>query len=1190
MAPDADTQPELWQTIDQWMDSPEFRRVMQDEFPEDAPEWLDPVSRRHFLTLMGASLALAGVTGCNPSFKPASQRKAVPYVKKPEGLSPGVPLFFPTAFSLGGLGLGVIVRSNEGRPTKVEGNPSHPGSLGATDIYAQGALLNLYDPERSRQVLRGGNEPTSWEKLRAALAGVMEAQKAKRGAGLRVLTEPTSSPTLAALMGELKAQLPEAKWVQFDPVNRDNAHRGARLAFGRYVTPLYKLDAADVLLFLEADTFGSGPAGVRMAHDAAKRRKVRVGEHKKPQDGVSPDRLNRVYAVESMPTTAGAVADHRLPLKPSEIESFVRELAKELGVAGSPPAGPLPDLARQWVKPLADDLRRANGNASVVPGDTLSPAAHALVHAINQKLGAFGKTVTFADPILAEMTGPGADAVADMTGSLKALVEEMKAGKVDALLILGGNPAFTAPADLEFAKTLDELRKAHDEKRKAEPDAARKRAFATVHLGQYHDETAWLCDWHVNEAHYLETWGDVRAYDGTVTVQQPLIAPFTGGKSVLEVLATLLDKQPQDPRLLVRATWEKHFADRKLSGDFDTFWHTALERGVVEGTAAAAVQVGDVTLADEVRNAPAPAGGGREVAFRQDPTLYDGRFANNGWLQELPKPITKLTWDNAAIVSPGTAEALGIVHHLDGGLIQGNYRYTWRGGEHGQLETDKIEIAVGNRRVKAAVFILPGHADDVITLHVGYGRERAGKIGTGTGFNAYAIRTTAGLWSAPVADARRVGERYTLSCTQGQYSMQGRRPARWGTAEQVRAELRSPEFTGHHKHVFDFANNPPVAAAERDLIHQLVPGTADERERNIGKGWIKRGPHDHAHHDEPKTAAADGKKDHHHEHDKRMVPLTLYDKNLPVPHSVQYRRWGMAIDLGACIGCSACVIACVSENNTPVVGKDQVNRGRAMHWLRIDRYFAVPGEAGGTKKVEPSDRWAALKGNPAGVGVYVQPLMCVQCEKAPCEVVCPVGATVHSAEGLNDMVYNRCVGTRYCSNNCPYKVRRFNFLQYADYASDSTLKLVNNPEVTVRTRGVMEKCTYCVQRIRNAEIEAEREHDNPARPKVRMPDDSIRPAILDGEIKTACQAACPTYAITFGDLNYSRYQPVKKAANGRYEDAGEQFDESEVARWKLEPSSYGLLAELNTMPRTSYLAAVRNPNPVIENLLRQRGA
>lgn len=1139
MAPASEQPPELWQNIDQWMDTPEFRTMMENEFPEDAPEWLDPVSRRRFLTLMGASLALAGAAGCNPSLKPASQKKAVPYVKKPEAITIGVPLHFPTAFSLGGIGVGVLVKSTEGRPIKVEGNPSHPASAGATDIYTQGSVLDLYDPDRSRALLHEG-QPTSWDKARISLAALLAQAKETRGAGLRFLTQPSSSPTVAALMAELLDTLPQARWIQYDPVNSDNAHQGAKLAFGKYATPHYKLDEADVLLFVEADTFGSGPEGLKIARDAMKRRKLRVAEDRKRTDGVSADRLSRIYSIESMPTTAGMVADHRLPLKPSEIDSFIREIAKAVGVEGAPAAGPLPELAKQWVEPLVKDLQSAGGNIAVVAGPSVNPTVQALVHAINQKLGAFGKTVTFAEPVLTGMTGKDADTVGNMTASLKGLVDEINEGKVESLFILGGNPVFTAPADLEFGKALEKVK-------------------TCIHLGAQADETALLCQWHIPETHYLETWSDVRGPDGTVTVQQPLIAPLTGGRSLIELLAFLLDKQPLDPRQVVQATWQKWFTDNKKEGDFETFFHGVLEQGIVPDTAVKAVEITAVTLADAVKNAPAPKSEGREIQFRQDPTIYDGRFINNGWLQELPKPVTKLTWDNAAIVSPATADKLGV-----------KINYPWTAGEHGRTETDRVELAVGDRKVKAAVFILPGHADDVITVHLGYGREITGKVGKDTGFNAYAIRTSTGMWTASLTDAKRVGDRTFLACTQGQHAMEGRRPARHGTKEGVKSELG--DIKSHKKHAFDFANNPPVAAAERDLMVELVPGSAAERERHVEKGWIKPGAHAHDH---------DHDHEHEHKHDERLIPLTLYDKNTPTPYNVQYRRWGMAIDLGACIGCGTCVAACVAENNIPVIGKTEVTRGRAMHWIRVDRYFAVPAESGGTKKMGDSERWEALKASTASVTMHPQPVPCQQCEKAPCEVVCPVAATVHSADGLNDMVYNRCVGTRYCSNNCPYKVRRFNFLQYADYASDSTMKLVNNPEVTVRTRGVMEKCTYCVQRIRNAEIEAEREHADPSRPLVQMPDGSYRPAILDGEIKTACQTACPTAAIAFGDLNYSQFQPVKKTAEGKYEAYGERFPESEVARWKLEPTNYGLLAELNTMPRTSYLAAVKNPNPAM---------
>ncbi|MGL4421776.1 MAG: 4Fe-4S dicluster domain-containing protein, partial [Gemmataceae bacterium] len=596
---------------------------------------------------------------------------------------------------------------------------------------------------------------------------------------------------------------------------------------------------------------------------------------------------------------------------------------------------------------------------------------------------------------------------------------------------------------------------------------------------------------------------------------------------------------------IVKATWQKWFLEAKKGTDFDTFWHQSIESGVVAGTASPVVPNVTVTLDGQVKAAPAIAtkAGELELQFRADPTIYDGRFNNVGWLQELPKPITKITWDNTAIMSPATADKL---------KVQFEFKYT--GGEQGRTEIDKVEIKIGGQTLKIAAFILPGHADDVITLHLGYGRTNVGEVGKNTGFNTYSIRSTTNFGFGAGAEVTGTREKYFVACTQGQHAMEGRRPARHGTVNEVKEELAA--IKKHEKHAFEFADNPPVAAAEKALMRPLLPGTPEERERLVSIGWLKKDPHEHKH---------DHEHAHEHKHDERLLPLTLVDD---VKVNKQYRRWAMAIDLGACTGCSACVVACVAENNIPVLGKEEVTRGRAMHWIRVDRYFSVTEENGGTKRVNAENRWELLKAKNVPVALHFQPVNCQQCEKAPCEVVCPVGATIHSNDGLNDMAYNRCVGTRYCSNNCPYKVRRFNFMQYANYDKDTTLKLVNNPEVTVRTRGVMEKCTYCVQRIRNAEIEAEREHANPNRPKAAMPDGSIRPVILEGEIVTACQAACPAKAISFGDLNYDQYEV-----------GGKRLPMSEVARWKYEPTNYGLLAELNTMPRTSYLAAVKNPNP-----------
>jgi molybdopterin-containing oxidoreductase family iron-sulfur binding subunit len=1215
MARDFDTQPEQgggpapdqWQGLDQFLGSPEFEKVLRDEFPEDAAEWLDPVTRRRFLTLMGASLTLAGVNGCNPSLKPASQKKVLPYVRKPDAVEPGVPAFFATAVGHDGFGTGVLVKSTEGRPIKVEGNPSHPDSRGSTSVFMQASVLGLYDPDRSRQVLNGGN-PSTWDKAKLALTRLVEAARANNGAGFRVLTGTVTSPTLADLLGRLKGQLRDMKWVQYEPAGRDNAVRGTRLALGRYLTPVYDFTKANRILSIDSDYLGARcPGDIKYTTDTMGRRKLRMShEPGTAGDGVALDALSRIYAVESAPTNTGAVADHRFAVKPSEVESFVRELAKAVGVTGAPAAGPLPDALRAALPAIVKDLQAVaaapgGGGVAVIAGDGVSAAGHALVHAINAKLGAVGKTVTYHEPVVAGLAGPDADAVADGVGSLKALVADMTAGKVDTLLVLGGNPVYDAPADLGFAKALEKVK-------------------TKVHAGLYADETGVLCDWHVPTAHELETWGDVRAFDGTVTIQQPLIAPLHGGHSPLEVVGTLLSVESTDPYGLVQGYWRGQydaarkgdanarpaFALKDLPGEFEVFWHKAVEKGVIDGTAAPAVSPAPaVTLADEVQKAPAPATNKDqlEIAFRPDPTVHDGRYANNAWLQELPKPLTRLTWDNAALVSPATADRLGC--GIDyGGFLRGNFPLSMgTGGEHGRTEAQMVKLTVGGAELKVPVFVVPGMAEGVIALHLGYGRTRAGKVGDGTGFNAYLLRRTDGMWAAgglePSKTAVRTGEKFVLACTQGQHAMEGRRPARWGTVADVRGERKDgltpeDEFNKHKRHAFDFADNPPVAGAERNLIRLNTPGTPEERER-LAVQYEGRyvntlhtaGEHGHA---EDEKSAHD-----RHEHDARIVPLTLIPD---ITKNKLYRRWGMAIDLGACTGCTACVIACQAENNTAVVGKTEVTRGRIMHWIRVDRYFAVNradstaadakvrekeegGEHGGTRKMDAESRWEALKKYGAEVTTHFQPLPCMQCEKAPCELVCPVNATAHSADGLNDMVYNRCVGTRYCSNNCPYKVRRFNFLQYANY-TQGVSTLVNNPEVTVRTRGVMEKCTYCVQRIRNAEIEAEREHDNPDRPLVRMPTGEVRPLIKDGEVRTACQAACPGRAISFGDLNYDQYQPVKavkKDGKTEYENAGGRLGFSEVSRWKLEPTNYGLLSELNTMPRTSHLAAVRNPNP-----------
>jgi MoCo/4Fe-4S cofactor protein with predicted Tat translocation signal len=978
---------EFWRTLEERAGDPAFQERLYNEFPSEIEAITDPVARRTFLKLMGASLALAGVTACTKQ----PPEKIVPYVRQPEELIPGRPLFYATSMAVGGVATGLLVENHEGRPTKIEGNPLHPGSLGATDVFAQAAILGLYDPDRS-QTLRNLGEIRPWSAYLGAINAALTAQKPLKGAGLRILTESVNSPTLAAQIRDLLSRFPSAKWHQWDPASRDNARAGAKLAFGEYVDAQYHFDQADVILSLDADFLGAGPGGLRYARDFSKRRRPEDAEH-----------MNRLYAIESMPTSTGARADHRLPMKPSAIEGAARAIAAAAGVAGARPAGAAQDKEQKWIAAVAKDLLGHRGRSLVIAGESQPPAVHAIAHAMNQALGNAGKTVVYTKTAEAEPV--------NQLESIRDLVADMNAGKVDLLVIIGGNPVYTAPADLKFADALNKVQ-------------------LRSHLSLYDDETSALCQWQIPEAHFLEAWSDARAFDGTTSIVQPLIAPLYGGKSAHEVLAAMSDRPERSGHDLVRDHW-------KIDKD-DTAWRRWLHDGVMPNTAYASANVtANAAAVGSGPMSPATPAGALEISFRNDPSVLDGRFANNGWLQELPKPITRLTWDNAVITSPATAARL-----------KGSEYPAFQGGEHGQIIADVVELKLQGRSVRGAMFAVVGHPDDCVTVHLGYGRSRGGRVAAGAGFNANAIRTSSALSFGSGVELTKTGDTFSLACTQYHHLMEGRGLVRAATREEY---LRDPKSV----HEGPGMEPPP-----------------------------------------PKT-------------------LTLYPE-------VKYDgyKWGMAIDVNACIGCNACVVGCQSENNIPVIGKEQVLRGREMHWLRVDTYYRGQAE------------------NPE---TYFQPVPCMQCENAPCEVVCPVGATAHSSEGLNDMVYNRCVGTRYCSDNCPYKVRRFNFLLYQDFDTPA-LKLGRNPDVTVRSRGVMEKCTYCVQRINAAKIDSEK-----ADRKVR-----------DGEIKTACEQACPADAIVFGNLN---------------------DPESRVAKLQAETRNYALLAELNTRPRTTYLAAVRNVNP-----------
>lgn len=1030
-----------WRTLEELADSAAFQEVVEREFPEQAASWSSAVSRRQFLMLMGASLGLAGLSGC--SVRPAPSRTVVPYVRPPEEIVPGRPLFFATAMTLGGSGVGLLVESHMGRPTKVEGNPEHPASLGATDLFHQASVLSLYDPDRSQTVTHLGQTRT-WNAALTALRGALHRQYERQGAGLRILTETVVSPTLIEQLHDFLKLFPRAKWHQYEPLAPDNAYRGAVMAFGRPVNTYYDFAKADVVVALESDFLQCGPGNLRYIADFMSRRRVRT-----TIEQANTARMNRLYAVETTLSNTGAKADHRLAVKPSVIEAVAWALGAELRVPDVAGHGTLSDSQGAWVRALVSDLRaRPAGTTLVVPGERQPPIVHLLAHAINRHLGNVGQTVIYTDPVEAQpalQTGQTPEqghesAVVERVESLRQLVRDMEAGQVEVLLILGGNPVYTAPVDFAFREKM-------------------QRVPLRVHLSLFQDETSLQCHWHLPEAHYLEAWGDTRSYEGTVSIAQPLIEPLYAGRSAHELLAALtplidVDGTPFSWRELpgyeiIRGYWRS-----KRPADFERFWQMTVHDGVMAGTA---YRPGRFTWSQSAGRAlssdpPAQAAGqpGYELVFQADPTIYDGRFANNAWLQELPKPLTETAWDNVALMSPATAQALGI--HW------GGYAH---GGEHGGFYQKIVELQLGERTLRAPAWIMPGHADGAITIQLGYGREAAGRIGGQDvhkiGFNGYLLRTSAHLWFAPGLSVRVPGDTHLVACCQQHHLMENREVVRAGTLDEYK---RRPRFA------FD---------REREALRE-------------------------------ETAHA-------------RMPLTMYQ-----PFPEQEYKWGMVIDLTACTGCKACVVACQAENNIPVVGKEQVAAGREMHWLRVDRYISGPFN-------QPTE-------------FHFQPVPCMHCENAPCEYVCPVEATVHSAEGLNDMLYQRCVGTRFCSNNCPYKVRRFNFFFYADYQTES-IRQQYNPDVTVRSRGVMEKCSYCVQRIRHAEIDSQVEGRK----------------IFDGEILTACQAACPAQAIVFGDMKDRR---------------------SKVTQGKESPLHYALLADLNTKPRTTYLAALRNPNPALQ--------
>jgi Fe-S-cluster-containing dehydrogenase component len=937
-----------------------------DEFAPGASEWPTGLSRREFLRLSGATLALAGLGACTKQ----PLEKIVPYVEQPEVVIPGKPLRFATATQYNGFGQGLLVTSYEGRPTKIEGNPTHPASLGATSVWAQADVLDLYDPDRAQTVTTSGAIKTTddfWNALNLAL----ESVKPAGGARLRILTEPISSPTLLAQLADVMQKFSAARWCTWDPLNRDNLNANEGLC---------DFAKAKVVVALDSDFLYAHPDALRYARDFGNARRVIDAEGA---------RMNRFYAAEPTPTITGSNADHRIAVAARDILSLTQIIASNLGI-GTRPTAEVNN--KEWIEAVVRDLNANHGASVIIAGEAQPPEVHALVSQMNAALGNNGVTISPVPPLALPAKRIG----------FRELVEEMHGSAVELLIVLGGNPRYDAPADFDFAVAFEKVK-------------------LRVHHSVYFNETSRHSHWHIPALHLLESWSDTRAFDGSVSIVQPLIEPMYAGTSAHEILEAVAGQSPRTSYEIVHLGWQT----QNPVPDFEAKWRRVLSDGLVRELSAPEISFSPGTEnAQSLTSNVQRSTSNLEVLFRPDVSVRDGRYANNGWLQELPRPFSKLVWDNAALISPQLAKR----QELQNG--------------------DIVDLTFRDRTIQAPVWIQPGQAENSVTMPLGYGREVAGRVGRNVGFNAYALRTVDAFWFGDGLTIRKTGARH------------------WFVSTQEHHDVHGPRGILHDGTFEEFMSNPHFAQEKKGH-----PSTEE----------------------------------------------TLYN---PKEYPYKGYKWGMVVDLNVCIGCQACTIACQAENNIPVVGKQQVAMHREMHWIRLDTYYSGAAD-------DPE--------------FTHQPVPCMHCENAPCELVCPVGATVHDDEGLNLQVYNRCVGTRYCSNNCPYKVRRFNFLEYNNRLSP-TEKLVKNPDVTVRSRGVMEKCTYCIQRINAARITAELEERT----------------IRDGEIVPACAQVCPAEAIVFGNMNDTQ---------------------SRVAHLKKSPLNYWMLGELNTRPRTSYFAKLRNRIP-----------
>jgi molybdopterin-containing oxidoreductase family iron-sulfur binding subunit len=1072
--PEPEVGPKYWRSLDQLADTPEFRQWLEREFPAGASELTDGSTRRHFVKIMSASFLLGGlgITGCR-----RPEEKILPFSKMPENYVHGAAKYYATARPVRGSAVPLLVKAIDGRPVKVEANPDHPAGAG-TDQYTQASILDLYDPDRAMSA-----SSADTVKVQDQLSALGKQFAAANGKGVAILLEQSSSPTRARVLGELAKKLPQARVFTHEAVDFSKNAQAASLAFGQDVRPDYQLSKASRILSLDSDFLGLEEDSFRAIRGFSKGRKMTD----------SHSELNRLYVVEALMSLTGGNADHRLPVAASRVLPVAAQIAVDVlksasgmgsvvnALEGIAAAGNLDEFTKKWAAECAKDLAAHKGHVAVLAGVGQPLAVHLIAHIINGALDAIGNTLLLR-PV-----------PANTAGSLAELAAALNAGEIETLVSLGGNPVFTAPVDINFG-------------------AAQKKAKNLIRLGYHVDESAAGATLFVPAAHYLESWGDVRTGDGTYTAVQPLIEPLFGGFSELEVLARLAGLPSAKPHDLVRDTFKAVAKPANLEEDWKQFIHDGFLAKSAAAPVTARLNVPKIiSELSAAKVAPAPTTSALEVVFHRSASLDDGRFNNNGWLQELPDPITKVVWENVIMVSANTAKELGLrsaklreqvkPDQKDGAFKSNDLGVPYE-------KTDEVELDLGGRKVKGAVWIQPGLADNVVAIELGYGRSVTGRVGAGAGFNAYALRASDALYIASGAKLAPTGAVTRVVTTQEHGSMEGRPIVR---------EANLKQYQDHPK----FAVNFDLESHAEGYIPK------DKRVDTMGRpmeGQIYTHPY-------------------------RSHPETMS----------QINQWGMVIDLNSCVGCSACVIACQSENNIPIVGKDQCDRGREMHWMRIDRYYA---------------------GDVSKPQVAIQPMLCQHCESAPCESVCPVNATVHDEEGLNVMAYNRCVGTRYCGNNCPYKVRRFNFFDFNkrpnDYAARKSnmgmvfaagnlykgplakreqleydlMKLAKNPDVTVRMRGVMEKCTFCTQRIEQAKITKKSKAG--ASGDVQITD-------ADG-LKTACQQACPAEAIEFGNL---------------------MDKDSRVMKWKNNERNYSVLGFLDTKPRITYLARVRNPNPAM---------